>query len=259
MNLAHRTGDISPENTIWLHSLSEYWEAFIDFLQDQNLNEVTDIEKIISVCQKIERDFSTIIRKTGEPYTAHLYEATRLYITLHEEQISQKGVIICLLHDNIEDIGIKEYEEIKSLYGEEIAFCVLILSKPKLQDGESKEERNIRYNERFENISVLQLFVQEKAQELKIKLSSEELNILTFTIGAIKISDRAHNLITLDLNHFSLDQVIKKIQETEDYIIPLAQSMGNIFLVDILRKELIKLSTKIHKRKTEEVLNWKKV
>lgn len=237
------------------HGLSDYWEAFIDFLLDQKLPGVTNIDEIISVCKKIEKDFSGIKRKTGEDYVAHLYEVTRLYITLHGEKISQKRVIISLLHDNIEDLSPEEYEEIKTLYGEEIAFCVKILSKDPLKEGENRAERNREYVEKFWTISQLKSYIRKKAGEQWLQIGKSKARTLALMLAAIKISDRAHNLITLDLEYFTLEQIERKIQETEDFIIPLALSIGNIFLVDILRKELIKLNMRIHKEKSKEILN----
>lgn len=242
-----------------VHGLSEYWEAFIDFLLNQKLTGLTDIDEIISVCRKIEGDFWWVKRKTGEDYVAHLYEVTRLYLTLHWEKISQKRIIIALLHDNIEDISWDQYEEIKTLYGEEVAFCVKILSKDLVRDWKNKAKRNAEYIKNFESISWLKSYIRVKAWEMWIKIWKSRAKAIAFMLAAIKISDRTHNLITLDLDHFSIKQVKKKMKETEDFIIPLAQSMGNIFLVDILRKELIKLSMKLNKRKSEEVLKWPKV
>jgi len=86
------------------YDLSEYGEAFIDFLLDKNPQEITNIDKIISVCKKIETDFKGKKRKTGEDYVCHLYEVARFYIELPSQKISGKEVIVALLHDTIEDI-----------------------------------------------------------------------------------------------------------------------------------------------------------
>jgi len=73
-------------------------------------------------------------------------------------------------------------------------------------------------------------------------------------ISAIKICDRVHNLSTLDIDYFSIEKIKSKMQETEKYIMLLAQNTKDIYLIDMLRKELIKLSMKLHKKKIEQNL-----
>ena len=256
-------------------NLSEYWQAFIEYLSNKiNSWELWwewNIERIIQVCKKIEKDHADRPRKSWWDYHDHLYEVTKNYIELYWEKISQKRVIACLLHDNIEDIKWDSFQSFKKLYWTEIAFVVHLLSIKKNNNWirlETKDE----YMSRFSNLASIRKFVKEEGIRLwipvqsykkinwdiqrekwKFTLSKNRIKKLSHEIAAIKISDRINNLSTEEV--FGIKKAKAKIQQTEKYLLPLARELWNPILLWRLRDEIIKLHSRIRREKTERILN----
>jgi len=207
------------------------------------------MQEVIQACQKIENDFKWIKRKTGEDYISHLYEVTRMYIDFFGEKISQKRIISALFHDSIEDLGKDEYKEIESNYGNEIAFFVHILSKESIDLWKSKDKRNEKYFWKYRSIPLLKRHIKKEAKRLWLSLTKNQIKKAAYMVAAIKVCDRIHNLMTMDIPPFSIKACKKKLNETEEYLVPLIHSIGNPILFDALRRAILHLTRQIQKAK----------
>ncbi len=147
-------------------------------------------------------------RKTGEPYFNHLKAVGE---TLLEWQLDDASVAAGILHDVAEDTALG-LEEIKSRFGEEIAFLV---------DGVTKLGR-IKYRGSEPDDA-------SKAENLrKMFLAlSEDLRVVF-----IKLADRLHNMRTLQALPKEKQERIAR--ETDDIYAPIAYRLGMQNLSGIL-------------------------
>ncbi len=147
-------------------------------------------------------------RRTGEPYLQHLLEVTNILASMRLDEISIAGG---LLHDVLEDTDIK-YDELKSLFGKEIADVVESLTK----------------------ISALHLADEERQGENIRRIFHAMLEDVRVIL--IKLADRLHNMRTL---HIFPEEDQKRIaRETLDIYSPLADRLG----MGEIKEELEELS-----------------
>lgn len=264
-------------------NLSEYWQAFINYLVDkietENHKWIYDIEQIIQACLRIEKSHAPTERYTWWNYTEHLYEVTRNYLDLWDK-ISQKRILACLHHDDIEDIKGETFKSFRRLYDTEVAFVIHMLSKKVDSDGKKMENADQEFFDRFKDIYSLEKIVIDEARSLWIPIQdykwyivwniSDNLDTcdliitkakakkIAYQIATIKICDRINNLSTeheiWKTDEKKLERAIRKLQQTEDIFIPLAQSMRNYDLFDRLRKEVIFLTRRINVLKSRIAL-----
>lgn len=143
-------------------------------------------------------------RYSGEPYFTHL-SATAFMLA--EMGMGPKTVAAALLHDSIEDMGVKP-AVIKEEFGPEILFLVEGVTKL----GSVRYHGTDRHNE-----SLRKLFVA----------TSEDIRVLI-----IKLVDRLHNMQTL---HFvPAEKQLRIARETLEIYVPVAHRLG----MGRLRKEL---------------------
>ena len=135
-------------------------------------------------------------RYSGEPYLRHLSDTAR---TLAELGAGATTIVAGLLHDSIEDVGVKR-ETIVSEFGEEVAFLVDGVTKL----GHLKYKGADRHNE-----SLRKLFVA----------MSEDIRILL-----IKLADRLHNMKTL--SYVPKDKQKRIAAETLEIHAPIAYRLG---------------------------------
>lgn len=246
--------DIHQNDIYEMKNLSDYWQAFIDYIQDQEL-EWINIEEVRKTCRKIEINHKGRNRYVWWEYVEHLYEAARNYIDLWWK-ISQEGIIACLHHDDIEDIRWKTFETFKDIYDIKVAFIIHILSR-KIDKNWNPTESKKEYLDRFLSIPGLISFMKQEALTLCIELpdSDEKLSILANEIATIKLCDRINNLSTEhkvgENDEKRLIRAERKLKETEEIFIPLVQSMNNPILFDRLRTEIIFLTRRIIKLKAK--------
>lgn len=137
-------------------------------------------------------------RASGQPYLVHPLEVASILADL---KLDDASIAAGLLHDTIEDT-LATYEEIKDLFGEEVANLVEGVTKL------SKIEFTSKVVEHAENFRKLMLAM------------SKDIRILL-----IKLADRYHNMGTL--HHISKPEKRKRIaQETMDIYVPLADRIG---------------------------------
>lgn len=250
-------------------SLSEYWEAFLEFLGNINKKEKWNnisqkwFEEIKRTCIYIERIFSGKRRKSWEEYVSHLYEVARNFIELHGEKICSEWIMVALLHDSIEDIESVDYQEIKKLFWWKVAFQVQLLSKPKVDETwkseeeikKLKQERNEEYFRKFKSLTSVRAYIREIMKEYDISssktwdrsLSKAQIRKIAFRLASIKLCDRIHNLETMDDGTYSVEKIQQKWEETRRYFMDLALELWR------KRKNILRKISQAKKQKNTDI------
>ncbi len=136
-------------------------------------------------------------RHSGEPYLIHPLEVAGILVEMRLDAVT---IAAGLLHDTVEDT-LATVDEIKRLFGEEVAFLVEGLTKIARVEFTSARERQA---ENFRKMLVAM---------------SKDIRILL-----IKLVDRLHNMRTI---HFLNDEKARRVaQETLDIYVPLAHRLG---------------------------------
>lgn len=135
-------------------------------------------------------------RKTGEPYIIHPIAVAR--IVAEELELGANPVIAAFLHDVVEDTPYT-LEDIRQLYGDDVAFLVGVVTKQK--------------KDRYER--------SKQVDNYRQILASVEYDIRALLI---KLADRLHNMRTLD--SMRPDKQMKIAGETDYFYAPLANRLG---------------------------------
>lgn len=172
------------------------------------------------------------LRKSGEPYIIHpLCVAT----ILAELELDKETIIASLLHDVIEDTDYT-YDDIKEMFGEEVALLV---------DGVTKLTKLSWDMDKIE--------VQAENLRKMFLAMAKDIRVIL-----IKLADRLHNMRTL--KYMSEDKQKEIARETMDIYAPISQRLGiskvKIELDDLSLKYLepemyYNLAHKINLRKSE--------
>ncbi len=174
-------------------------------IKDDYLNEITqlmdspskeDIEFVTKAYQFAAEAHRDHKRYSGEPYIVHLVETAKIIAELRKGPVA---VSAGLLHDSIEDVGIKP-EDIEKNFGRETLFLVESVTKL----------GQLRYRGTERHIdSMRKLFIA----------MVEDIRVLI-----IKLADRLHNMRTLQ---FVPEEKRERIAlETLEIYAPLAYRMG---------------------------------
>ncbi|MCX6707487.1 MAG: bifunctional (p)ppGpp synthetase/guanosine-3',5'-bis(diphosphate) 3'-pyrophosphohydrolase [Candidatus Woesearchaeota archaeon] len=150
-------------------------------------------------------------RESGDPYFIHPLETARILIKLSADSAT---ICAALLHDCIEE-GCSTVEEIKKIFGAEIASIVEGLTKIQGIQFESKEDY--------------------KAENLRKMLLATTKDI---RVMLIKLADRLHNMRTL--KYFREDKQKRIAKETLEIFAPIAHKLG----MNAMKGELEDLSLK---------------
>lgn len=162
-------------------------------MADPLAEDVTAVKKAFAFAERVHQGHE---RLSGEPYLKHLAETAQI---LAELGAGGPTIAAGLLHDTIEDVGVKR-EEIVAEFGEEVAFLVEGVTKL----GHLKYKGVSRHNE-----SLRKLFVA----------MSEDIRVLL-----IKLADRLHNMRTL--SHVPQDKQKRIAAETLEIYAPIAYRLG---------------------------------
>lgn len=137
-------------------------------------------------------------RASGQPYLVHPLEVSSILADL---QLDDATIAVGLLHDTLEDT-LSTYEEIKQLFGEEIA---------QLTEGVTKLSRVAFHDKAVEQAENFRKLLLAMSQDIRVLL--------------VKLADRVHNMRTLE--HIPKPEKRARIaQETLDIYAPLADRIG---------------------------------
>ncbi len=145
-----------------------------------------------------------VYRKTGEPFILHPIEVARIIVT--EMPYDQTSIVCALLHDVVEDSKYYTQEDIREQFGNTVAIIVGGLTKIEINQ---REERN-NGRESTSQSATLQKIILALNGDLRIVY--------------IKLSDRLHNMRTLD--GMPDNKKLIKGGETEYLYAPLALRLG---------------------------------
>lgn len=135
-------------------------------------------------------------RKTGEPYIIHPIAVA--HIVAEELELGANPIIAAFLHDVVEDTPYT-IEDIRKLFGNDVAFLVGVVTKQK--KGKYEQSKQV---DNYRQI-----------------LASVEFDIRALLI---KLADRLHNMRTLD--SMRPDKQMKIAGETDYFYAPLANRLG---------------------------------
>lgn len=135
-------------------------------------------------------------RKTGEPYILHPIAVAT--IAAEELMLETNLVIAAFLHDVVEDTHYT-IEDIRRLFGEDVAFLVGVVTK-------QKKDRYIE---------------SKQVDNYKQMLDSVQYDIRALLV---KLADRLHNMRTL--SSMPADKQMKIAGETDYFYAPLANRLG---------------------------------
>lgn len=163
-------------------------------------------------------------RRGGEPYIMHPVAVAR--IVAEEFHMDANSIVAAFLHDVVEDTPITN-EEICERFGDDVAFLVKVVTKPKPKPGEkadkNKQENNFRQ------------LLDSMRHDIRAVL--------------IKLADRLHNMRTL--GSMLPTKQMKIGGETDFFYAPFANRLG----LHNLRRELENLSFKFRLSERYERLN----
>lgn len=170
------------------------YQALIDDIshyikKDENINLITRAYLLAK-----EKHLGQM-RKSGEPYITHPVAVARI---LAEIEAGPNTLVAALLHDTVEDTDLT-LAELEKQFGKDIATLV---------DGVTK----------LEKISFQQTAQTDNQQKMLLAMAKDIRVVL------IKISDRMHNMRTLD--SMIGEKQVRIAQETLDIYAPIAHRLG---------------------------------
>lgn len=183
--------------------------ATIDQLYKKAAEYITDLPKkrLYKAYEFAKRAHGDQKRKSGEDYISHPLETALILSELHADEAS---LVTALLHDVPEDTAVSLHE-IEKIFGKEVAFLINGITKlSKVYFRNDMETRQI------ESLKRLLLY---SAKDVRVIL--------------IKLSDRLHNMMTLEA-HNNITKQLRIARETLEIYVPIA----NLFGITILKEAL---------------------
>lgn len=141
-------------------------KEILELIKEPSKEDIALIEHAYTFAEEAHKDHK---RFSGEPYFVHLFETAKILAEIGMGPIS---IAAGLLHDSIEDVGVKA-ETIEKQFGKEILFLV---------EGVTKLGK-LRYSGAERHIESLRKLFVAMSQDLRVLI--------------IKLADRLHNMRTL--------------------------------------------------------------
>lgn len=171
-------------------SINTLYQCLIKRVGEDDMTRIRQAYELAAEAHKEQK------RKTGEPYIIHPIAVA--HIVAEELELGTHPVIVALLHDVVEDTSYT-IEDIRAMFGDDVAFLVDVLTKKKKENcGKSKQVDNYR--------------------QILVSVNYDVRAIL------IKLSDRLHNMRTLE--SMRPDKQMKIAGETDYFYAPLANRLG---------------------------------
>ena len=194
-----------------------------------------DMQRLKDAFQLAREAHAPQVRKTGEPYILHPIAVAT--IAAEELRLDINSVIAAFLHDVVEDTP-HSIEEIKSRFGDDVAYLVKVLTKP---DKKKKEEEK-------KNPLTPPTPLSKQVDNFKQMLNSMQRDIRPIFV---KLADRLHNMRTL--SSMKPHKQMKIAGETDYFYAPLANRLGLYYV----KTELENLSFKFRcPHDFEEISRW---
>lgn len=168
-------------------------KELIDSLHSPSKEDISLVSRAYTFAENRHKNHK---RFSGEPYFVHLFATAK---SLADSGMDAATVAAGLLHDCIEDVGVKR-EEIQSEFGEEVLFLI---------EGVTKLG-HVKYRGRERHVESLRKFFVAMAQDLRVLI--------------IKLMDRRHNMQTLE--HVPETKRYRIALETLEIYAPLADRLG---------------------------------
>ena len=175
-------------------TINESVEHLFGIMQERVSTE--DMARIREAYQLASEAHKDQKRKTGEPYIIHPFAVAR--IIAEELELGANPVIAAFLHDVVEDTDYT-IEDIRKLFGDDVAFLVGVVTKQK--KGKAEQSKQIANYRQI--------------------LASVHYDIRAMLI---KLADRMHNMRTL--SSMRPDKQMKIAGETDYFYAPLANRLG---------------------------------
>ena len=163
----------------------------------------TDVERVLEACDYADMAHDGVTRKSGEPYILHPIAVSCI---LAHMRLDAETLMAALLHDVIEDTDFTK-EDITAKFGRTVA--ELVDGVTKLSHSSDKE---------FNKAASFRKILQATLQDPRVII--------------IKLSDRYHNMTTLDA--LRPDKRARIAQETFDVFVPMARIVGMNEMADNL-------------------------
>lgn len=177
----------------------------------QSYHPAADIEIIRKAYEFSARVHKGQKRASGEPYLIHPMAVANI---IGDLKLDEPSIVAGLLHDTVEDT-LTTLDEVKALFGKEIAALVDGVTKLSRTNFSSREEKQA-----------------ENFRKMLLAMGKDVRVIL------IKLADRVHNMRTLD--HLAVEKQILTAQETLDIYAPMSHRLG----IAWIKTELEDLSLK---------------
>jgi GTP pyrophosphokinase len=137
------------------------------------------------------------VRASGEPYLLHPVAVARILADMQMDQVCLKTA---LLHDLLEDTG-TSIDELRKVFGDEVARCVNGVTKLSRVNLSNREER------------------QAESVRKMLLAMIEDIRVIL-----VKLADRLHNLRTLE--NLSEEKRTRIAAETLELYCPIAHRLG---------------------------------
>lgn len=137
------------------------------------------------------------MRDSGEPYMAHPLAVAEILVDMQMDQVC---LVTALLHDTLEDTS-ATLDEIRRLFGDEVARCVNGVTKLSKIEMHNREER------------------QAESVRKMLLAMVEDIRVII-----VKLADRLHNLRTL--GSLSRERQQRIAAETLELYAPIAHRLG---------------------------------